>query len=124
MSLLIWVYVANATLLIVHEIDSAFWEEWKLFKIPGGIQVFLLLHIPLVSLIFYGLLEVSSGSYAGLMVSLILSLGGLFAFSIHMYFIGKGHPEFTTPVSRLILYSTLMVSFAQLWLTAKSMVSA
>ena len=123
MGLLLWVYVANATLLIVHEIDSAFWEEWKLFGIPGGIQVFLLLHVPLVSLILYGLLEAASGSYVGLVFSLFLSIGGLFAFSIHTYFIGRGHPEFTAPVSRLILYSTLVVSLMQLWLTAEAMVN-
>ena len=34
--LLTLIYLINATLLIVHEIDSAYWEEWKLFGLPGG----------------------------------------------------------------------------------------
>ncbi len=115
------VYMVNATLLIVHEIDSAYWEEWNLFGIPGGLQVFLLLHIPLVLLILYGLTELIAGSFIGLAVSLIVSLGGLFAFTVHTYFIRKGNPEFKTPVSRLLLYSTLLVSLLQLVLTLKAL---
>ena len=26
----LWLYIATATLLVVHEIDSAFWKEWDL----------------------------------------------------------------------------------------------
>lgn len=26
-----WLYLANATVLITHEIDSAYWHEWELF---------------------------------------------------------------------------------------------
>jgi len=25
---LLWLYLANAVLLITHEIDSAYWKEW------------------------------------------------------------------------------------------------
>jgi hypothetical protein len=73
----------NATLIIVHEIESAYWEEWKLFRLPGGLEGFLLVHIPLVALILYGLVEVNNQSPLGKNLSVILSLGGLFAFSIH-----------------------------------------
>jgi hypothetical protein len=34
-------YMINCGLLFAHEIDSAFWQEWVLFGIPGGIQVFV-----------------------------------------------------------------------------------
>ena len=33
--LLVWLYLTNAVLLINHEIDSAYWKEWELFKLPG-----------------------------------------------------------------------------------------
>jgi hypothetical protein len=33
----------NLALLITHEIDSAFWKEWNLFGLPGGVQEFLAL---------------------------------------------------------------------------------
>ena len=109
-----WLYFVNAVLLIVHEIDSAYWEEWKLFRLPGGNQVFNLIHIPLVALILYGLVELNHGGYHGIIMSLVLSLGGLFAFTFHTYFMRKGGKEFQTPVSREILYATLFASVGQL----------
>jgi hypothetical protein len=109
-----WLYSANATLLIVHEIDSAYRQEWKLFRLPGGISFFLLLHLTLVFLILYGLVQVRQESLAGQILSLVLSLAGIFAFSIHTFFNYKGHPEFKAPISLLILFATLGVSAAQL----------
>jgi hypothetical protein len=114
---LFWLYLANAILLIIHEIDSAFWREWELFKLPGGISGFLIMHVPLLFLILYGLVLVSEQSFLGLIVSLILSAGGIFAFCIHTAFIRKGRHEFNTPISRLILSLILGVSTIQAALT-------
>jgi len=47
-------YLLNLSLLITHEIDSAFWKEWELFRLPGGIQLFLLLNFVLVILYLLG----------------------------------------------------------------------
>lgn len=114
---LFWIYLINAVVLINHEIDSAYWKEWDLFRLPGGITGFLLIHFPLLFLLLYGLVLVYQGALAGLVISLVLSLGGLFAFSIHTYFIKRGRDEFTTPISRNILIVTLIVSLIQLALT-------
>ncbi len=111
---LLWLYLINATLLINHEIDSAYWQEWKVFGLPGGIAAFLLIHLPLVFVIIYGAILVFQRSTAGLILSLLLSLGGLFAFAIHSFFIKRGRPEFNTPISLLILILTLVVSAVQL----------
>jgi hypothetical protein len=110
---LFWVYLINAILLINHEIDSAFWKEWDLFHLPGGISGFLLLHFPILFLILYGLILVFKQSFWGLIFSLLLSCGGLFAFSIHTYFIKKGRDEFTMPISLFLLRATLAVSVVQ-----------
>lgn len=110
---LFWLYLTNAILLIIHEIDSAFWKEWELFKLPGGINGFLILHFPLLFLILYGLVLVAQQSFLGLIVSLILSAGGIFAFCIHTAFIRKGRAEFNTPISRFILTLMLGVSTVQ-----------
>ncbi len=114
---LLWIYFANAVLLIIHEIDSAYWNEWELFRIPGGIAVFLLFHVPLLAAILYGLLLLDRGEQAGLYFSLVLGLGGVFAFSIHTYFIARGRPEFRTPASLAVLISTLVMSTVQLAVT-------
>ena len=112
-----WLYLANSVLLINHEIDSAYWKEWELFKLPGGITGFLLLHFPLLLFILYGLILVSKHSASGLLFSFILCLGGIFAFVIHTYFLRKGRSEFNKPISKGILIAILFVSIFQLAVT-------
>jgi hypothetical protein len=115
--LLLWLYLTNAILLITHEIDSAYWKEWELFKLPGGITGFLLLHFPLLFIILYGLVLIVRHSVLGFIFSLILCFGGIFAFVIHTYFLKQGRREFNKPISKLILVLTLMVSITQLVIT-------
>jgi len=113
----LWLYLANSVLLINHEIDSAYWKEWELFKLPGGIAVFLLLHFPLLLFILWGLILISRQSPSGNIFSLILSLGGIFAFAIHTYFLRKGRKEFNQSISKCILLAILLVSMIQLAVT-------
>ena len=114
---LFWIYLINSVLLINHEIDSAYWEEWDLFKLRGGVTGFLLMHLPLTFLILYGLILVFQRSWSGLIFSLLLGLGGLFAFIIHLVFIKKGRSEFRTPISLSILVATLVTSLVQMVIT-------
>ncbi|MFC1874863.1 DUF6713 family protein [Chloroflexota bacterium] len=114
---LFWIYLTNSVLLITHEIDSAYWKEWKLFKLPGDITGFLLLHLPLVFLILYGLVQVFQQTCAGLVFSLLLSVSGLFAFTIHTIFIRMGRDEFKVPMSLFLLIAILLVSLTQTAIT-------
>ena len=118
-----WLYLINATLLIIHEIDSAYWKEWELFHLPGGVTGFLLLHFPLLWLTLYGLVLVDRGVMAGQILSLVLSLAGIFAFSIHTYFVRQGREQFKTPVSLSILWGTLLTSLAQLGVTLAGLIA-
>jgi hypothetical protein len=118
---LVWIYIVNATLLIVHEIESAYREEWKLFKLPGGINFFLLLHLPLVALILFGMAQLQQGTFNGYVISLVLAFAGIFAFTIHILFIRNGDRGFKTPLSLAILVATLIVSFVQAALTLIAM---
>jgi hypothetical protein len=117
MEALVWIYMINATLLTVHEIDSAYWHEWKLFKLPGGIGGFLLIHLPLVFLILFGLVELCHSSLTGLIISLFLSLSGFLAFLLHMTFLARGGKEFRAPISIGILITIMVVSFLQAGIT-------
>ena len=114
---LFWLYLINAIFLINHEIDSAYWQEWNLFKIKGGITTFLILHFPLILFMLYGLIKVNNQTYTGLVFSLILSIIGIFAFTIHMIFIKKGHKEFRAPISIFILISIFSISLTQFIIT-------
>jgi len=114
---LFWLYLTNAVLLINHEIDSAYWKEWELFHLPGGLEGFLVLHFPLLLVILYGMAAVARQQPSGVWFSFILGAGGIFAYSIHTYFLKKGREEFNRPVSKFILRATLLVSLCQIALT-------
>jgi hypothetical protein len=90
LNFLVWIYILNSVLLIVHEIDSAYWQEWKLFKLPGGLTFFLCLHIPLAFVVLYGLLLVYQYTVAGLIISLVLGLAGVFALPYIHFLSGVG----------------------------------
>ena len=120
---LLWLYLVNAILLINHEIDSAYWKEWELFKIKGGLSGFLIIHFFLLFAILFGLIEVYKESLTGFIFSFLLCGGGIFAFSIHMFFLKKGRDEFKTTISIAILISNLLVSFVQLGFTIIAIIS-
>ena len=115
--LLFWLYLVNSVLLINHEIDSAYWKEWDLFRLPGGITGFLIIHFPLLFFILYGLVQVFQRSFTGLIFSLIVCVGGIFAFGIHLFFIKKGREAFNTAISLFILSSVLIISLVQFAIT-------
>ncbi len=112
--LLFWLYLVNLTLLILHEMDSAYWKEWDLFGLGGGEGGFLLIHLPLWLVALYGAVQVWDKTTLGLVLALVVGLAGIAAFAIHTYFLRRGHPEFNTPVSKGILWAGLLLSLPQL----------
>jgi hypothetical protein len=118
-------YLGNASLLIAHEIDSAYQREWRLFWGLLGERVkplsdemgatgFVALHVPLVAAVLWGLIEVVRGTTAGLVMSVALAASGLFAFTAHTLFNRAGHTEFRSALSRSVLWGTLLLSAVQL----------
>lgn len=111
---LLWLYLANAAILITHQIDASFWHEWDLFGVPGGSQVNLLLNIPLVALVLYGVVALAQGRPAGRYLYGLLAATGVFTAVIHCWFLLHDAPEFRLPVSLGLLAATLSISLAQL----------
>ncbi len=68
-SMLSCLYLGDATILMTNQIDVAYWHEWDLFGMPGGIQLNLLLNIPLVMLILYGQQCLTQGRASGIVFS-------------------------------------------------------
>jgi hypothetical protein len=112
-SILSWFYLVNATILITHQVDAAYWHEWDLFAMPGGIQLNLLLNIPLIMLVLLGQRWLTQGRTAGLVSSWLLVAGGIIAVSIHSYFLLQGDDAFRLPVSLGLLAATFLLSLAQ-----------
>jgi hypothetical protein len=106
-------YVLNFALLFTRQIDSAYWKEWELFHIPGGPQLNLVLNLALMIVALAGLKVLVDGSTAGHAFSLLLAAAGVFAFSIHAFFLARGDGRFRLPVCFAVLAATLPVSVAE-----------
>lgn len=117
---LLWLYMTNATLLATHEINSAFWHEWEMFRLPGGFQLFLVLNAGLLLVVFYGCGRVARSERGTKGFSYILAAAGLLTFVIHMGFFASGHPSFRTPVSVGLLIAILLVSIFQIVVVTKT----
>lgn len=111
--LLLWLYLLNAAVLITHEIDAAYWHEWALFGIPGGIQTFLILNLLLVIVILYGHQALALGLFSGFVLSWVLVAGSLFAVGIHTYFLLLGSDAFQLPASLALFVAALVLSLVQ-----------
>jgi len=112
--ILVKIYLINLALLATHEIDSAFWHEWDLFTLPGGIGLFLILNLVLLLLFLYGFEKVVKWEKGAAPFSYLLAFSGIFAFVIHSVFILIGNPEFTSVISFGILLLTFVTSIAQI----------
>ena len=107
MDLLILLYILNATLLILHEIESGYEKEWEILNLPGKITGFLILHIPILLILFYGLLALYNQTTIGLIISLITGLGGIFPFLIHKVIVQRKN-NFNLLISNIIIYLNLL----------------
>ncbi len=109
-----WLFLANATVLITHQIDAAFWHEWELFLLPGGNQVNLLLNIPIIALVLVAHARVVAGGTTGLAFYKLLAGLGFLAVAIHTFFFLRGSESFAQPMSIALLVATLLLSGWQL----------
>lgn len=113
------IYILNSTLLLLHEIESAYEKEWEIMKLPGGITGFLLLHIPIFFVIFYGLIEVEKLSAQGLIISIVMGVGGIIPFFVHKVFV-KRTENFNLLISNSIIYLNIISGILLACLSARS----
>lgn len=96
-------YMLNATLLLLHEIESAYEKEWELLKLPGGISGFLMMHIPIIFLLFYGLIETVKRSDTGFVICIMTGLGGIIPFIVHKIILRR-KDKFNLKMSNAVIY--------------------
>jgi hypothetical protein len=114
-------YLLTATLLIAHQIDSAYWQEWNLFGMGGGIQGFVLSNVPLILVVLYGLVRLVKAPRVGAWFGLALGAAGVAAFFIHGWFLLQGRPEFRVPASVAVLCAALATSIGLGWQCIKTL---
>ncbi len=84
-----------------------------MFGLPGGLQVYLLLNIPIVLLILKGQSALALGERAAYPVAWSVVAAGLFAAGFHAFHIASGDSRFSLPISYALLAATLLLSTAQ-----------
>ncbi len=111
MSCLAWLYILNATLLLLHEIDSADAKEWEILHLPGRITGFLLLHVPIVFLLFVGAIGVAEQAWWGTYLATLIGIGGTVPFLVHKVFARK-QGYFDSIISSSIIVLNLLAGLA------------
>lgn len=103
-------YALVAGLLIAHEIDGAYFEEWRLFGLDLGIEGYVWLNLVLVMVALWGLVAIVEGKRWGAYVALLVAGTGVAAFFVHLFFSLGGHPGFDTVTSWAVLGLALALS--------------
>lgn len=103
-------YALVAALLITHEIDGAYFEEWRLFGLPWGIQGYVWFNLVVVLIALWGLVAVARGRAWGAYLAVAVAATGVAAFFIHLYFNLTGHPGFDNAASWAVLGMALALS--------------
>jgi hypothetical protein len=106
-------YLINAAVLLVHQMDAAYWHEWELFRMPGGLALYLALNLPIALAMLAGYGAVAAGRASAVAYAWVVAGSGLFAAGFHAWHLAGGDPAFQAPVSLALLADTAVLSLAQ-----------
>lgn len=113
-------YILTSSLLVTHQIDAAYWREWEMFNLPGGIQFFDLFNLAVVPILLLGLRAVVLNRKSGLNYCLFASTLGLATLLIHLGFALAGFKQFNLPISVTIIGACGVCGLALLVATLRS----
>jgi len=102
----VFFYIINVTLLLSHEIESGYEKEWEILKLPGKITGFLLFHIPIIIIFFYGLYCIIQYPQIKLIISLITGVSGFIPFLVHKIIVNKKE-YFNRRISNIIIFGNI-----------------
>lgn len=115
-------FILNATLLILHEIESSYEKEWEILRLPVKISGFLILHIPIILLLFYGVVEIEKLTPIGLILGIVIGIGGMIPFLVHKVIVNR-KDKFNMKISNIIIYTNLISGIITIVLSINSLVS-
>ena len=111
--------VLNLTFLIGHQIDAAYWHEWEMFKLPGGIQFYNIFNLVLFAILIGCLIPIVERRKVGRYASIAIALCSVIVLPIHSLFALAGFRQFNLPVSILLILGTFFISIVQMVLTLR-----
>ena len=100
-------FIINVTLLLLHEIESGYEKEWEILKIPGKLTGFLLLHIPIIILIFFGFYCIIIIPQIRGILSIIIGILGFIPFLVHKVIVNKKE-HFNKIISNIIIFGNMI----------------
>ncbi|HDS1674650.1 TPA: DUF6713 family protein [Stenotrophomonas maltophilia] len=101
-------YLATLVALILHQIDAAFWHEWDMFRVPGGIQGFLVFNLVAVGALLHGYRQVALAKPSARAYARLCGIVGAGTAAIHFAFAAAGREEFHLPLSIAALAACLI----------------
>ncbi len=113
------VYFYTMSVLIFHQIDAAYWKEWEMFYLPGGLQGYLLFNIIAIPVVLVGYKKVVTRSADAKIYSYICGSLGILTFIIHATFAIFGAEQFNLPLSIFIIVLCLISGVWQVILTKR-----
>ncbi len=89
--------------LILHQIDAAYWREWEMFYLPGGVQGFLVFNLAAIAVVLAGYRQVLLALPRARLYACICAALGVATFVIHAGFALAGQEQFHLPLSMAVI---------------------
>ena len=102
---------------ITHQVDAAYWHEWEMFSIPGGIQFFNIFNLVLFVLLGACFVAVVERRASGFLGSIVIATTSALVLPIHAGFALAGFTQFHLPVSIVVIMATFVASVVQVLIT-------
>lgn len=111
--------VLNLAFLIGHQIDAAYWHEWEMFKLPGGIQFYNVFNVIFFAVLIGCLIPIIQCKKMGRYSSIAIAVCSGVVLPIHSGFAIAGFTQFNLPISIVLIVFTFLISIVQVILTLK-----
>jgi hypothetical protein len=114
------IVILNIALVFTHQVDAAFWHEWDMFGLPGGIQLFNIFNLVIFVVVLACFVQVIQRSPAGFRCSFVIAALSGIVMPIHAILASMGLEQFNLPVSLFLIAATFVVSAIQIILTYRA----
>lgn len=111
------VVILNLALVLTHQVDGAYWHEWEMFQLPGGIQLNNFINLITFVVLIYLFIPVVQRKASGITCSLVIAAISALVLPTHVGFAIVGYQQFHLPFSIFIIVGTFLLSILQVVLT-------
>ena len=111
--------ILNLALLIGHQCDAAYWHEWDMFHLPGGIQLFNVLNVLIFIVLLAWLPAIIQRRRPGYRYAWVIAAICCIVLPIHSGFALAGVAGFELPVSVALIVATFIGGCLQMLVTMK-----